>query len=76
MPFQIQLLYPSYLCLFLQRQGQGKAKLFLQYFILFIQYFILFILNENEKVFFTAAQPVMSASSNQLIKNPIVTLQV
>lgn len=38
--------------------------------MLFLQYFILFILNENEKVFFTAAQPVMSAPSNQLKKNP------
>lgn len=44
--------------------------------MLFLQYFILFILNENEKVFFTAAQPVMSAPSNQLKKTPTVTLQV
>lgn len=51
------------ICLFLQRQDQGRAKLFLQYFILFI-------LNENEKIFFTAAQLVMSALSNQLKKKP------
>lgn len=33
--------------------------------MLFLLYFILLILNENEKVFFTAAQPVMSDPSNQ-----------
>lgn len=38
--------------------------------MLFLRYFTLLILNENEKVFFTAAQPVMSDPSNQLKKTP------
>lgn len=34
--------------------------------MLFLQCFILFTFDENEKVYFTAAQPVTSAPSNQL----------
>lgn len=45
--------------------------------MLFLRYFILLILSENEKVFFTAAQPVMLDPSNQLKKpQPTDTLQV